>query len=224
MAAPTSYFDFTKWRADRNPCLQPFVEFLKNGSQDPKRGSTIYSIDYAQNPSTQVEIRRTSLDEVLQHVKPSLLGTTVQRLASASTLRRMVLVEDIDVSTIQTLGSRLDIDPLFFAHYIFTELQDITSSPPPPALVSLPSTFMDKSSIHLHYQQILDLGQADPEAVGTYKFQTQGNVKRSVRCTPSISRMQPAILRGCCSAFLKHLDNGWICSFSNPLQRPARRL
>lgn len=213
MAGSTSYLDFTRWRAERNPCLQPLVGFLKKGSHDPTRIPIIYSIDYTQDPNTRVEIQRRSLDEVLHDVKPLLPGREAQSLESPSTLRRVVLVEDIDAPTVERLGSRLDIDPLFFAHYIFTELRDITSSPPPPALGSLPSKFIGKTSVHLHYQQILDLGRADPRVSETYKFVVQGNVKRSVRCTPCISGVQPAILRGCCSAFLKQCDNGWICPF-----------
>lgn len=220
MATSTSYADFVKWRAERNPCLQPLVEFLGNESHNHTRTPTIHSIDYTRGPSTKCEIQQISLDKALRDVNTSssFISPMSQRSANTLTLRRVVLVEDIDAHTIQTLGSRLNIDPLFFAHYMLTELEDIECAPPPPAIGSLPSTFVGKTSIHLHYQQILDQGQADPGSVKTYKFQSQGNVKRSARCTPSISGVQPAILRGCCSAILKHFDNGWICTCPNPLR------
>jgi hypothetical protein len=210
VSASTTYLDFTRWRSEKNPCLKPLVEFLgKETSSGPP--STIHSVDYTQSPASEVQISSLPLEQLLKDVDTSASAAVAQRQDCRPLFRRVVLVEDIDAPTMHTLGTHFDIDPLFFAHYMFTELKDIESSPPPPALGSLPSTFISKASIHLHYQQILNLRRADSETDSTYKFQAQGNVKRSARCTPSISGTQPVILRGCCSAMLKHYDKGWIC-------------
>jgi hypothetical protein len=153
VSASTTYLDFTRWRSERNPCLKPLVEFL--GKWTSSGPSTIYNIDYTQSPASEVQISSLPLEQLLKDVDTSAPTAVTQRPDCRPLLQRVVLVEDIDALTMHTLGTHFDIDPLFFAHYMFTELRDIESSPPPPALGSLPSTFISKTSIHLHYQQRL---------------------------------------------------------------------
>lgn len=217
-ATSASYIDFVRARAERNPCLRPFIRLLDAADNASCRSPTTYCIDYPQSPKEDVLIRRTSLEDGLQNVDivaPSKTAGNGVKSTRSNTLRRIIIVEDIDTTAMQLLGARLDIDPEFFAHYVFTEIKDLATVPPPPAIGLLPSTFIRKDQVHLQYQDVLNLGSATAGSAKTYKFKVQANVERSVRCPPPVAGIQPAIVRACCSAILKSVPNGWICEWES---------
>ncbi|KAI0132049.1 hypothetical protein BJ170DRAFT_229075 [Xylariales sp. AK1849] len=207
MSEEKTYIDFVKWRAQWNPCLQPQADrlMLKDVTLPKAQVPVIYSIDLGNNSNNELQPSRMRLDDLLVDLRDF-----TQRADASVTLRRVILVENIDKVTIQALGSFLDIDPVFFAHYLLTDLGAIEHQPTPPSLAMLPSAITEKTSVHLHYQQLLSLGNVDMGDPKTYKFEKLCNVKRQVRCPPALSGIQPAIMRGCCSAILKQFGHNWV--------------
>ena len=214
LAALSPYTEYTRLRAEKNPCLRPLVSLLTAAQFTKTRSPAICSVEYGSSSLDSAEVKTTTLEDALQDVGsplPQTVSSGAQSQKIDVDLQRLILVEDIDASTIAALGSRLDIDPTFFAHYIYTDVKDIAFSRPIPSMVLLPSTFLQKGSFHLHYQQIQSLVPEAARGPPTYEFTTDANVTRSVRCPPPVSGTQTAIMRGCCSAILKYFHNGWIC-------------
>jgi hypothetical protein len=207
---PRSYKDFVKYCAGRNPCLRPLTELLEQAECSASRPSAVYCIDFEVHPSTPSNAQKSSLEDVVADIERT--KSTSGLNSSPSPLRRIIFVKDIDTHALQTLGACLEIEPLFFANYLFTEFENIETRPAPPALTLLPSKLTDRDYVRLHYQDILNLSCLYSESVKSYKFTSTGNVKRSLRCPPALPGVQPGIMRGCCSAILKRFDGeSWIC-------------
>ncbi|KAK3901711.1 hypothetical protein C8A05DRAFT_44695 [Staphylotrichum tortipilum] len=192
-----SYRDFVQSRCQTNPCVTGLAEYLRRG---PGAASTIVTLDYprsgqsAPNPQTVAEADLTKLID-----------------ATSTTAGQVLLVENIQPHLISLLGEILDVDPIFFAGHVTTEFQDIEKAPPPPSLALFPSQIAEKAYLHLHYQQVLDLGRADAFKFSSYSLKSDSNVPRNVRRLPRLSGRQLALARACCSILVKKIDCSWIC-------------
>ncbi|KAF9765486.1 hypothetical protein IL306_002224, partial [Fusarium sp. DS 682] len=126
-------------------------------------------------------------------------------------LGRVVIVKNIGPELVETIGAALDIDPLFFAGHITTDFEDIEADPPPPALALLPSVLAVRGYLHLHYQQVLNLGNTSNFATSSYAFRTSAKAQRNVRRLPGLSGRQLGLARAGCSLMVKKLGHKWIC-------------
>lgn len=214
MTDPLRYVEFVEYRSQRNPCLKPLVDLLKNGQKSTKIRTkpNFVWIDYTQKHMNRPNHTKTTLETVVSDVHQ--IKQSVSSPPSPD-FRRILIVEDIDVDSIIKLGSNLDLDPVFFAHYLLTDFGDIEKAPAPASSSLLPSSLIERDSIHMHYQQIIDIAVQKQTSSRIYKYKTPGNVRRAVRCLPSLSDgVQPAIMRGCCSTTLKQFNAGsWLCKY-----------
>ncbi|KAM7182567.1 hypothetical protein V8F33_014213, partial [Rhypophila sp. PSN 637] len=112
---------------------------------------------------------------------------------------------------ISLLGEILDVDPIFFAGHVTTDFKDIEKAPAPPSLALFPSQIAERGYLHLHYQQVLDLGSADAFKFSSYSLKTESNIPRNVRRLPHLSDRQLALARACCSVLVKKVNSSWIC-------------
>jgi hypothetical protein len=112
---------------------------------------------------------------------------------------------------IDILGETLDVDPVFFAGHVTTDFSDIEQAPPPPSLALFPSQAAEWGYLHIHYQQVLDLGSTDSFGGSAYALKTESNIPRNTRRLPPLSGRQFALARACCSVLVKILDTAWIC-------------
>lgn len=193
-----SYRDFVRSQCPRNPCISGLAQYLDSAPRG--HPSIIYTIDYPKNEPSTPKPRAVPEKDLAQ-----LLHST------SSIHGRILLVENIGCHLITLLGEMLDVEPLFFAGHVSTDLQDFEKAPPPPSLALFPSQIAERGHLHLHYQQVLDLHSADAFQDAPYNLRTDSNVPRNARRLPALSGRQLALARACCSVLAKKLQGSWIC-------------
>ncbi|TGJ86629.1 hypothetical protein E0Z10_g2186 [Xylaria hypoxylon] len=121
-----------------------------------------------------------------------------------------VIVEDPRPEYIEVLGSRLDVNPLFFAGHIDTVYRSAERDAPPISMALYPSQLASQEFIHIHYQR--SFRSPYDMSTGHRKMNLTGNVVRLLRWTTTIDQYRVGLARGCCSIYRKILANQrWIC-------------
>lgn len=192
-----SYADFVRRQSIQNPCLGGLGMHMK---QAPKVDSTIRLIEYDFDgtvPSSSAQLDQREL--------PRLFEGAEQMRA----IGRVLLIENLRPDVISCLGEHLDLDPMFFADHITTDFQGIEKAPPPPALAFCPSQIVQRSHVHIHFQQVIDLGNTGYHKNSEYALHTAHNVPRNIRRLPSLSGRQLALSRACCSILVKRHGRTW---------------
>ncbi|KAH7122119.1 hypothetical protein B0J13DRAFT_589427 [Dactylonectria estremocensis] len=188
-----SYKDFVSHRARLNPCLSGLADYL---SSTPRNDSTTIVIDFPHNdspPSTPIPIAESDCPKIIDGV---------------TSATRFIFVEDIGPRLISLLGALLDVDPVFFASHISTDLRNLEIAVPPPSAVLPPSIVSERGYLHLHYQQVVSLGPADALKDTAYSLKSNSNIPRNIRRLPPLSGTQLALARACCSVLVKKIANG----------------
>lgn len=190
-----SYADSVRHRGLRNPCLKGLVTHMKHA---PKVDSTIQLLEYDIDGTMLSNLARFD-----QRALPRLFEGPEHAIG------RVLLIENLRPDMISYLGEHLDVDPLFFAHYITTDFAGIDKAPPPPSLAFCPSQILEQGHVHIHYQYIIDLGDARYHKTPEYRLRTEHNVARNIRCLPPLSGKQLALSRACCSVLVKRQGHTW---------------
>ena len=213
------YAEYVQYCQQFNPCLRGLLPFLNQSSRrvipSPCR---VFAVDLALNKNHKGHCTPTPLiNSVPQRELPKLL-TDLEHGQF-----RVLVIEDLDPSIVETLSDKIDIDPTFFADYISTSLDDIENGPAPPAVALSPSRVLsEKNAFHIHYQEMVDLGEDTSVQQWPWVLKASGNVPRSLRRLPPLRGRQLGILRGCCSILTQRLGQGWIgmhCLFAVRLMR-----
>ncbi|KAK3994437.1 hypothetical protein QBC44DRAFT_391713 [Cladorrhinum sp. PSN332] len=198
----SSYQNFILARSHRNPCTGGLIDHFKSPGTKEKP-STIVSIAYPPNADPLV----SPLCHILEDG-----GDLPQLLRDQSTgCGRILIVEDIQLDDINILGETLDIDPFYFAGHISTDVRNIEKTPAPPSAAVFPSQIAQSGFLHLHYQQVVDLGSSNLWEHSPYNLKSDTNVPRNVRRLPPLSGRQLGLARGCISAVVKRFKDSWIC-------------
>lgn len=196
-----SYIDFVRFRAQTNPCISRLSQQLRHGSRGRSR---IVFLDYPHGAPCQAEPESSLITED---------GFLKAIRATPPATARFIFIENISSNLITLAGTSLDIDPLFFADYVHTSFEDIEKAPPPPSLAILPSLIAKTGHVHLHYQQVVDLGSTDAFSNVSYALKTDSNSPRNVRRLAPLSGRQLALARSCCSFLIKTMNNSSICEY-----------
>ncbi|KAI1124588.1 hypothetical protein F5Y10DRAFT_249000 [Nemania abortiva] len=199
----TSYRNFISFRQQSNPCIAELSQFLDNRYL-PKDACRVYAMDCVPKSREEDQPRgfeEVQIDDLHLFLRPPLPAGQ----------GRVLIVEDIHPSIIETLGIALDIDPAFFADYIMTKYDEIEKSPAPPSIALVPSHLVSQEDrLTIHFQKIVDLGSEGTFLDSPWTLQTRTNVPRSVRRLSPISGRQLGIVRGCYSILRKPFSQGWI--------------
>ncbi|KAK4222428.1 hypothetical protein QBC38DRAFT_460419 [Podospora fimiseda] len=197
---PTSpYRDFIASRQKESPCISNLSSFLTPSHFLPPNSSQLYAVDF---------LPKTRPVRPLHH---NDLASTIASLPAKG--GRIIVIEDLHPSALDILGPKLDIDPIFFADYVVTDLEDPQNSPAPPSVALTPSQILaQKDAFHIHYQQIVNLTSIGRFDEFPWVLKTYGNVPRSVRRLPQEKYDEPqlGIVRGCCSILTRKFPDSWI--------------
>lgn len=166
-----SYKSYVATRTQRNPCLQNLCHFLQNDTLS-QYACRIVCLDFS---SVSGPPRRRGLD--LEDLPLLLRNTTKTRHDLCG---RLLIVEDLPSDVVETLGSLLDIDPLFFASHIDTFQSDIATTR--PSRVTLPSTTRSQNFLNLHYHRAIEFENLDSKKV----LHRDMNVPRKVKILPRL--------------------------------------
>ena len=196
-----AYRDFVRFRQERNPCVRGLSAFLET-PRLPQDLCQIYvvHVDIGGNPDESQEIQKVHHNQLPSALEPPPPGRG-----------RLIVIEDLHPSVLEVLGVTLDIDPIFFADYVVTNLENIERSPAPPSVALTPSQIQSRGDwFHIHYQQVIDLGPDGPPRHSPWVLKTFANVPRAVRRLPPLHGRQLGIARACFSILTKCMDQSWI--------------
>jgi hypothetical protein len=179
-----SYSSYVIAQSKRNPCLQNLYQFISDDYR--KHDYKIISLEFF---ALDKKPRRTDLD--LLNLE-ALLNIDVCECQG-----RLIIVEDLSTAIIETLGSCLDIDPLFFASQIHGPTVDIVSSKPSDAI--LPSRALSQNFLSVQYQRTVDFGACSP---APRKMLRNSNVPRKIVLLPRIKNRSIGLEQQSCSILL----------------------
>ena len=193
-----SYRVFVAARAQWSSCLQGLLAFLRNDriNRHTCRIACLEFFSADDLPS------RRNLD--LNDLTLLLRNTNKER---GNTSGRLLIVEDLSNNIIETLGSLLNIDPLFFASHIDIYQDDVTTMRPSTA--ALPSTTRSQNFLNLPYHRVIELGleSLEPEQ-GLLRDM---NVPRKVAILPRLKGVKVGLARHCCSILETESKDGlWL--------------
>lgn len=178
-----SYSDYVFAQSKRNPCLLNLCKFLAN--DDVRHDCKIVSLRFRndQKPS-RIDLDLSALE--------ILMNADVHDREC-----QLIIVEDLNRSIIETLGSSLDIDPLFFASHIHGPKVDITSSKPATAIRL--SKLLSQNFVSLQYQRSVDFGSCSSIP---RKMSRNSNVPRKVAILPPMKDTYIGLEQQSCSVLL----------------------
>lgn len=192
-----SYKAFVAAQVQRKPCLQHLCEFLQNDTVN-QRACRIFCSEFS---STSGPPSGRNLD--LDGLTLMLRNTTKER---DDLCGRLLIIEDLSGDVVETLGSLLDIDPLFFASHVDIFRPDVATIR--PSKTTLPSTTRSQNFLNLHYHRVIQFESAETQKM----LLRDMNVPRKVVILlPRLKRINVALVRHCCSILkTKSKDGLWL--------------
>ena len=179
-----SYKSYVRERTQWNPCLKHLSDFLHNDSAR-QHLCHITSLEFS---STSGRPSRRNLD--LDSLTLMLRRTTKE---NDDICGRILIVEDSSNHVLETLGSLLNIDPLFFASHVHTLQIDIKTTR--PSTVTLPSTIRSQNFMNLHYRRLVEFENLESSQV----LHRDMNVPRKVNILPRLKGINIGLVQHCCS-------------------------
>ena len=179
-----SYKSYVQARTQWNPCLKNLSSFLHDDNAS-RHLCRITSLEFS-SASGAPSRRNLDLDSLTL-----LLRGTVKE--NDNIRGRILIVDDASSHVLETLGSLLNIDPLFFASHIDTFQIDISTTR--PSTVTLPSTTRSQNFVNLHYHRVVEFENLESSQV----LHRDMNVPRKVKILPRPQGMNIGLVRHCCS-------------------------
>lgn len=192
----SSYKSFVAARTQQTSCLRNLLAFLQNDtvSQHPCR---VICVDFS---SAYGPPSRRSLD--LDDLTLLLRKTSNEK---GDIYGRLLIVEDLSNDVVETLGSLLDIDPLFFASHIDIFQDDIATTRPSTA--TLLSTMRSQNFLTLPYHRVIEFENLE----SNQGLLRDMNVPRKVAVLPRLKGVNVGLARHCCSILRSESKDGlWL--------------
>jgi hypothetical protein len=213
-----SYFDCISDQSKRNPCVMNLKNFLTENHCHPCR---IKSLKFFQAVATPEPGEIRDHEELRRDIENGNLvdnignstgtegGTENVKARPKDLLGQIFIIEDLKKDIIETLGSILNIDPLFFASHLDTISMDINSQAPDKA--TLPSRMRPKKYVNIHYHRsiVFDGEEKPPESVS--KLLRPTNIHRKVTVLPPIKNTRIGLSQHCVSIYkIKRERGDWL--------------
>jgi hypothetical protein len=202
--ARRSYTQFVLTQRSRNPSLENLCQFLTQSiDRKPCNITCLNFSDTDESPSRHdlsvAELK--SLLEVLTTDSPNRNSST----NACQPQGCILLVEDLTKDMIEILGSRLDIDPFFFASHINSPT--VTAQISRPTSVILPSEAARQNFLSLQYHHVQEFGR---DAAALRKLSSDGNIPRKVMLLPAIRNTRIGLVQQSCSVLTTSTRKGWL--------------
>ena len=193
------YREYVNAQKSRNPCLTGLSEYLTRPARS--RRCRIIALDFfhgAELPRRS-EIFASDLNTRLQWDTQNSESSDGRHL-----LGQLLLIEDISPELIEDLGSKLVIDPWFFASYVNSPWR--TSRFMTPQNCCLPSRAKSQNFLPLYYHRSLSFPGVKPQRNGFLRninqFRKMALIQRTGPCV--------GLAQHACAVFLKKTKSSWI--------------
>ena len=192
------YRDCVNAQKSRNPCLTGLSEYLTCPTPSKKCRIVALTFSHGVELPTCTELAASDLKTRLQ--------CNVQDFESSDSvhLGHLWLIEDISPELIEDLGSKLDIDPWFFASYVHRSWRSTRFTTPQNCC--LPSRERSQNFLPIYYHKCLSLTGVEPQRNG---FLRNINQYRKVALIQSTGR-RVGLAQHDCAVFLKKTESSWI--------------
>jgi hypothetical protein len=219
----SAYQEYVERLCKRKPSLLNLCQFLSVPSSDHEP-CRVVSLDFFEHCNTpiQTELDYDGLYLALKEYGAEETMESECDLESAIKAEawnkrqkiegRILLIEDIDKRTIEHLGSRLDIDPMFFAGHLHSPWKGHGSQVPEQSL--LPSQSRGKQFVNIHHHRIILFDKVPPAK----KLLRRASVDRKVVVTPLSNDQHIGIVQHCCSVWLAKNKTCWLGTFRKALR------
>ncbi|PTU25245.1 hypothetical protein P175DRAFT_0429358 [Aspergillus ochraceoroseus IBT 24754] len=187
-----SYSRFVAAQRHNNPCLAGLENFLSDPNSD-QRPCRILKLDFpvdTKSPhlSSAQQIDIEDIAETIYASKPKGHG-------------QILFIEDLCPDIIEILGTRYQIDPLFFASHLHAPFRQIDAQT--PNLAILPSRTRKQNFINLHYHRAVELrGKVENENMLIRDM----NVNRKVAVLVPTEGTQIALVQHACSVIVSKVN------------------
>ncbi|KAF2691303.1 hypothetical protein K458DRAFT_455660 [Lentithecium fluviatile CBS 122367] len=221
MAPMSAYHQYVERLRNRKPSLSDLCHFLSYppSEQQPCRVVSLDFFENAQAPKrTQLDYDGLYLtlnggksDRPLGRELDLESGIEAKAWIESRSLQecfqgRLLIVEDIDKRTMEYLGWRLDIDPLFFAGHLHIPWTGSEAQAPEQCILPSQTKRQSFTNIH-HHRTVLFDDKAPPPAK---KLLRQANISRKVVISPLPQNQYVGIVQHCTSVLLSRQKTHWI--------------
>ena len=199
-----SYKKCVEAQRARNPCLANLCHFLSTPTSR-RRSCRIKALDFFHNKSSPIG-RNVEEHSVISELRDCYGTGTGQ---DCKLLGRLLIIEDLNTDVVESVGSALKVDPLFFASHIGTHRERSLEDSQAPDLATLPSRGKPHTYNNVHYHRSLLFRCETPPA---RKILRDANVARKVVFLPSILGRHVGLARHCVSTLRTVIGLHWICA------------
>lgn len=194
------YRTFLAAQSERNPSIQNVMKFLTGDRLEGPR-CQLKSLEFSSN-DPRPQTLPVNLEDLKHVLEPH------NNMSSKGIYGRVLIIEDLTRDVVETLGSLLHLDPLFFASHLHSPWPDISTQTPEMAM--LPSRHRPETFVNIHYHRTIVLEDAE---FPVRQLLRPSNVHRKVVILPKMKGMRIGLAQHCCSLYKTLLrDNTWICT------------
>lgn len=202
-----TFYDHVRTLCIRYPSLLTLCRFLTDPEieQQPCRISAFRFSSMTKRPLNSNIDPRHLRSELLRHGSSGQIWPDEEARIAQDMLGEILIVEDLTKDVIETLGSVLNIDPLFFAKHLTDSNFTFSDHLTPPSRSWL------KGYLNIFYHRVVSIeGQKMPTS-SPLQFSRNSNVSRKVVVLPPMGKTKIALVQHCCSILmLTRKDGTWL--------------
>jgi hypothetical protein len=198
-----TYEEYVRSQKDRNPCIASLERFFREEHYDHR--IRIRALDFQKHSRKPQEREVQDLSAELDEAPPD------------EALGKLLIIEDLNKSIIETLGATLNIDPLFFASHLDMPSMELEALAPDKA--TLPSRLRHEDYVNVHYHRTITFEDtpARPLPQGYLNLRRRNIcIPRKVTIMTPIKKARIGLAQHCVSIHRTVWPGGkWLGTYSN---------